>query len=388
MANAAVSAPTGPAPPPSLKDNENYVYFHSGSEETYRKVADNPSSFTSIPTIDLAELDSPSPDARKRIAKNIYDACSQCGFFYIENHGVPQDVITETLDLLKRFFALDLDTKMDAHVQKNPAIRGYEPMLETRLDPRTKGDIKEAFTMGDCVIEPEQDYLGKTGRQPPPHITKPQNIWPSKAAWWREGLYKYYNNVLPLAMKLVKIFALAFDLDETAFDNYFKFPITGMRPLYYPPTPADDGESSIGLGAHADFSWLTFVLQDSVPALEVLNQDGIWVHAPPKPGTFVCNVGQYLERQSNGKFQATVHRVRNRTGHERYSLPFFFTPDPDVDLEVLECCVDEGERPKYEKINVGDLYIQKVLPARSKHPTSIKFKDVPPEEWTYGLLLN
>lgn len=115
------------------------MYFHSGSEATYRKVSDNPSSFTSIPTINLAEIDSPSLDARKKIAKNIYDACSQVGFFYIENHGVSQDVITETLDLLKRFFALDLDTKMDAHVQKNPAIRGYEPMLETRNDPRTKG---------------------------------------------------------------------------------------------------------------------------------------------------------------------------------------------------------------------------------------------------------
>lgn len=108
--------------------------------------------------------------------------------------------------------------------------------------------------MGDCVIEPEQDYVGKTRRQPPSHITKPQNIWPSGAPWWREGIYKYYNNMLPLAMKLVKIFALAFDLDETAFDNYFKFPITGMRALYYPPTPADDENPSIGLGAHADFS--------------------------------------------------------------------------------------------------------------------------------------
>lgn len=102
-------------------------------------MANNPSSFTSIPTIDLSELDSPSHQARKNIAEKIYDACSQCGFFYIENHGVPQQVITETLELLKRFFALDLDVKMDAHVQKNPAIRGYEPMLETRLDPRTKG---------------------------------------------------------------------------------------------------------------------------------------------------------------------------------------------------------------------------------------------------------
>lgn len=102
-------------------------------------MSEKPSSFTSIPTIDLSELDSPSLEARKAIAKNIYDACHNCGFFYIENHGVSEDTISETFALLKRFFALDVDTKMDAHVQKNPAIRGYEPMLETRLDPTTKG---------------------------------------------------------------------------------------------------------------------------------------------------------------------------------------------------------------------------------------------------------
>lgn len=108
--------------------------------------------------------------------------------------------------------------------------------------------------MGDCVREPEQKYETKTGRPPPSHITQAQNIWPEKAPWWREGLYRYYNHILPLALKLVKIFALAFDLDETAFDQYFEFPITGMRALYYPPTPVDEDSPSIGLGAHADFS--------------------------------------------------------------------------------------------------------------------------------------
>lgn len=124
-----------------------------------------------------------------------------------------------------------------------------------------------------------------------------------------------------------------------------------------------------------------------MPALEVLNQGGLWVDAPPKPGTFVCNVGQYLERQSNGKFPATVHRVRNRTGYERYSLPFFLTMDPDVELDVLDCCIDSGEQAKYAKINVGDLYIRKVLPARLKHPTSIRYRDVPQEKWKYEMLL-
>lgn len=133
---------------------------------------------------------------------------------------------------------------------------------------------------------------------------------------------------------------------------------------------------------------LTLVLQDAVPALEVLNQDGLWVDAPPQPGTFVCNVGQYLERQSNGRFPATVHRVRNRTGCERYSLPFFLTLDPEVELDVLGCCVGAGEAAKFESINVGDLYVRRVLPARWKHPTSIKYKDVPQAEWEYKMLLS
>jgi isopenicillin N synthase-like dioxygenase len=114
--------------------------------------------------------------------------------------------------------------------------------------------LKEAFTMGDCVIEDEQDYRGKTGSQPPANITRPQNIWPSQAPWFREGVYNYYQAVLPLAMKLVRIFALAFGLEETALDDKFKFPITGMRPLHYPPVPPEESAESIGLGAHADFS--------------------------------------------------------------------------------------------------------------------------------------
>lgn len=89
--------------------------------------------------MDLTDLDSGSPEARQRIACEISDACRKCGFFYIKNHGVPEDVVRQTFALLRRFFALDQEVKMEAHVQKNPAIRGYEPMMETNLDPRTKG---------------------------------------------------------------------------------------------------------------------------------------------------------------------------------------------------------------------------------------------------------
>lgn len=159
-------------------------------------------------------------------------------------------------------------------------------------------DIKEAYTIGDCPLEPEQSYQTKTGRSPPTYLKKPQNIWPSKAPDFREGMYKYYSAIYPLAMSLVRLFALAFDLPETAFDSDFTFPIWGLRALHYPPMPADSEEHANGLGAHADFSWITLVLQDEVGGLEVLNRDGVWIEAPPKPGTFVVNVGQVSSRSS------------------------------------------------------------------------------------------
>lgn len=101
-------------------------------------MSEKPTSFTSIPTIDISNIDG-SPTQRKAIAAEIREACEKCGFFYVKNHSIPQQEIDEVFDLLKRFFALPHEIKMDAHVQKNPAIRGYEPMLETRLDPRTQG---------------------------------------------------------------------------------------------------------------------------------------------------------------------------------------------------------------------------------------------------------
>lgn len=87
--------------------------------------------------------------------------------------------------------------------------------------------------------------------------------------------------------------------------------------------------------------------------------------------------------QSNGRFLAAVHRVRNKTGEERYSLPFFLTMDPGAQVEVLA----GDEERKFEDFNVGDLYIRKVLPARKKHPTSVRYRDVPEGEWRYEMLL-
>lgn len=58
--------------------------------------------------------------------------------------------------------------------------------------------------------------------------------------------------------------------------------------------------------------------------------------------------------------------------------------DQEAEVKIL---VNKGEERKFEDYNVGDMYIKRVLPARKKHPTSIKYRNVPESEWKYDLLL-
>lgn len=178
-------------------------------------------------------------------------------------------------------------------------------------------DLKEAFTIGDCVHDSEQVSFYQSlypHLQPPPSIPRSQNIWPSdsSAPGFREGMYAYYREIFPVAMKLVEIFGVALGVgshdDENengggdgGLEKDFQWPIWGMRALHYPPSwgeeevegEGEDGdEERMGLGAHKDFSWVTLVLQDEVGGLEVLNSEGRWIDVPPREGTLVVNVGQ------------------------------------------------------------------------------------------------
>ena len=94
-------------------EQAKYEWFHSGSGATYRKISENSKGFTEIPTIDISQIDG-SLEQRRAIAREVKIACSETGFFYIENTGVPESVTMGVFDLLKQFFELPQETKMTA----------------------------------------------------------------------------------------------------------------------------------------------------------------------------------------------------------------------------------------------------------------------------------
>jgi isopenicillin N synthase-like dioxygenase len=110
-----------------------------------------------------------------------------------------------------------------------------------------------------------------------------------------------------------------------------------------------------------------------VESLEVLNAAGRWIRPKLEPNTFVVNLGDMMARLTNDVYQSTVHRVRNRTGRQRYSLPFFFGLNNDELVSPLpqfitpESPVSEG----YERgMTAYEHYNRRMQRAHHKHPTA------------------
>jgi isopenicillin N synthase-like dioxygenase len=214
-------------------------------------------------------------------------------------------------------------------------------------------DLKEGFLMGEDATDSEQN------RSITPSTSTPRNQWPSHpdALFWRPAIYRYYNAMYDFSKRMLHIFALALDLPEDYFDAITTHPMTNVRAVHYPPQVT---ESDVGIGAHTDFCWFTLVCQSrtAYPALEVLNGNGIWVPVHPSPNSFVVNVADFLKLVTGGTWQSTVHRVRNIGGEERYSMPFFFSPNEDAKVSVVQHLRKEGET--YDEFVVGE-YFQKRL---------------------------
>ncbi|KAJ9605523.1 hypothetical protein H2200_010180 [Cladophialophora chaetospira] len=69
---------------------------------------------TELPVIDLRDITDPDQNRRKAVAKSICDAAASAGFFYVRNHGVPDEVVRSIFVQTKRFFHdLSLEEKME-----------------------------------------------------------------------------------------------------------------------------------------------------------------------------------------------------------------------------------------------------------------------------------
>jgi len=120
------------------------------------------------------------------------------------------------------------------------------------------------------------------------------------------------------------------------------------------------GDDAFGSAPHTDYGFVTVLCQDSQGGLEVRRSDGTWLAAPPIPGTWVVNVADMLSRWTNGRWQSTPHRVKNLSGGDRYSCPYFFDMSMDSTVEVLPTCQGPGRPAKWPSVRYGDYLLERL----------------------------
>ena len=81
--------------------------------------------------------------------------------------------------------------------------------------------------------------------------------------------------------------------------------------------------------------WLSSLKRCTPAVLLMLKRDGEWVRAPWVDGTFVINLGDMFKVWTNDIYVSNQHRVVNRLGKERYSIPTFFNLDYDAPVRCL-----------------------------------------------------
>ena len=95
-----------------------------------------------------------------------------------------------------------------------------------------------------------------------------------------------------------------------------------------------------------------------------MSKSGAWIPVTILEGAIICNVGDMLQRLTNGLLPSTTHRVVNPPAPynevSRYSIPFFLHFNPDVMIEALPQCVSDENPAKWPPITADDYLMERL----------------------------
>jgi isopenicillin N synthase-like dioxygenase len=309
-----------------------------------------------LPVVDLTGLaeaaDRADAAALAPLAAAFDHANRDYGFCYIAGHGIDSDLRRRAFAASAAFAALPLAEKQALAV--NRAFRGYLAMatsviVTSSIEKATRPNLSESL-MVMHEVEPGA---------PPGPLDGP-NQWPSGLPGFRETIAEYDRALRRLGGRMLRMIAVALGLPPTGLDAHFAHPTTFLRLLHYPPQPIDADDKQYGSAPHTDYGFITILAQDKSGGLQVRSRAKSWIDATPIEDTFVVNIGDMGSRWSNGRWPSTPHRVINRSGHDRYSIPYFFDPHTDAVVAPLASCCAPGDPPHLPPVRYGDYLMERI----------------------------
>lgn len=296
-----------------------------------------------------------------QVGRQIHEACTTVGFFYLSNHGVKDDLLQAVLTQARTMFDQLSDEEKEAiSVANSNSYRGYQ-----HLGVNVTSHVRDGHEALDLVSESDAALL--VDRFPQHGLTNyGENQWPNPQRFplLRPTIEKYIEEMNKLGKRLADATSLGLGLGPDFFRPFFTDAYWSMRLIRYPAAASQQTISEsydYGVGEHCDYGVFTMILCDHVPHTLQIRPKGSheWEWVDPISGTYICNIGDMLARWTNNIYVSTPHRVLPPS-QDRVSVPFFFDPNYDSLISPIELLVAQsGQPPCFEPVMYGDHYLAK-----------------------------
>ncbi|KAK9067550.1 hypothetical protein SSX86_011661 [Deinandra increscens subsp. villosa] len=284
---------------------ENYIFpidERPGSAEV--------SLCQNIPLIDLS-------GSQSQTVQEILHACQEFGFFQVINHGVSEDLIDDTMKVVKEFF--------DMADEEKAKLYSIDPMKRCKL-----------YTSGYNYANEKIHFWRDNLRHPCHPLDEWVCLWPEKPTNYRDIVGRYSLEVRELSLRMLELIREGLGLEL----GYFGEELTGGQFLsinHYPQCPSPD--LTLGLPKHADPNLITVLLQENVYGLQVFKNEQ-WLGVKPLPHAFVVNIGHQLQIISNGKLRSAEHRAVTNSREARTTVVSFIHPYQETLVEPAKSLID------------------------------------------------
>ena len=174
-----------------------------------------------------------------------------------------------------------------------------------------------------------------------------------------ENAFKKFEQI---TLDILGALELGMNLPAGAFTSRCLRSSSEFRMIHYPPLTIKDVQGGMISRAwpHYDIGVISLLFQDSVGGLEIDNGCGGFASVTSnKPTDLIVNVAETLQRWSNGRLKAGLHRVTippsMEPGEEgslptRRSIVYFCKANRQASVAPLPDLVDEKHAPKYDDL--------------------------------------
>ena len=306
---------------------------------------------SSILDVDLLAFETGSEQQRQAVIDGVRTSL-RTGFVYT-SHDLSEDLLDTAYGMLEQFFSLPPEEKQQAVVAGSNGQAGYTGLLVETAAISDTPDWKEMLNWG--VDLPDGHPL----RRRFPHRYLGPQLPEAQVPGITEVLVEFYDRVLDLQRRFLRIIAVGIGCHETFFDTMIEGGTTLTRAIHYPAMDLAPGAEHVWAAEHGDINLITALPRATARGLQVETDEG-WVDAIPPDNGVIINTGIMLEHLTNGVIPQGIHRVvadPDQPG-ERYSVVQFCHPTPWTILSPVPSCIGPESPQRFPAIEAGDLLDQ------------------------------